>query len=143
MERRVTFIPLDNLKYRPSEARQIKRANELATQKVWKAVDLVEFDESNRKAVEYALGNILVCSTPNDAKLVCFDRGVNVRVVTFEGDDYRPDGFLTGGSSQRRNSVLTDIQTLFQIQQDIEKCNQDIKQIDGKYRLFICQYFKF
>jgi structural maintenance of chromosome 2 len=136
LERRVTFIPLDNLKFTPLKTCQLDRAIELVgRENVSLAVDLVDFDESNRNAVEYALGNTLVCTTPDAAKAVCFDRGIRTRVVTFEGDDYRPDGFLTGGSNQRRSSILSDIQTFLQIQLDINKLNQDSKSINGK--LFI------
>jgi structural maintenance of chromosome 2 len=132
LERRVTFIPLDNLSFRPLDMRRWNRAVSLVSKdNVFRAIDLVDFDEEYREAVEYALGSILVCRTPEAASKVCFDRNVQLRVVTLDGDDYRPDGFLTGGSNQKRSNCLMDMDKINEITQMKINLDAQIKSIDG------------
>lgn len=125
---------MDYISYRPFNPLQLKKAVELVgSDNVFRAIDLVEFEESNRPAVEYALGSVLICTGPDSAKKVCFDKGVRARVVTLDGDDYRPDGFLTGGSNQRRASVLSELQTVLTVEEKISELEANMKALDGNF----------
>jgi chromosome segregation ATPase len=57
--------------------------------------------------------------------------------VTFDGDDYNPGGFLTGGSSQNRAYCLSDMLTLRNLDHRRGELDAKLKEIDGKqnYRI--------
>ena len=139
LERRTTFVPLDRVA-RVNErdlAAKFARAQSLVgADKVWRAIDLVDFDQEVRPAIEFALARIFVCANENDAKAVCFDDRVRLRVVTKDGDDYSPGGFLTGGARPgKRASCLLDLATLRTIESRLDELERDQREIDGKRRL--------
>ena len=49
--------------------------------------------------MEFVFGNVIICSSAAVAKAIAFDKTINVRTVTLEGDSYEPGGTLTGGST--------------------------------------------
>ena len=53
------------------------------------------------------------------AKRVAFDRGVQTRCVTLDGDDFNPGGTLTGGSRAAGGSVLTRLVELTAAEADL------------------------
>ncbi len=53
------------------------------------------------------------------AKRVAFDRGVQTRCVTLDGDDFNPGGTLTGGSRAAGGSVLTRLVELSAAESDL------------------------
>ncbi|KAI6185372.1 Structural maintenance of chromosomes protein [Aphelenchoides besseyi] len=138
LRKRTTFIPLDNVNSRLIDSRKFARAQELVGEdNVFRAIDLVEFDPEIQKAVEFALGGVLVCQDPEDAKLVCFDRQINTRVVTFDGDDYQPGGYLTGGARTQRSSILSDLHSMHNIGYEEAEIDAKIKEVDDRCRVLV------
>ncbi|KAJ4459087.1 putative Structural maintenance of chromosomes protein 2 [Paratrimastix pyriformis] len=126
LERRVTIIPLNKIVHRvaspdvrllalaplagplPDDGRRrsmiaastVRLAEGLAgsPEAAHVALELVGFEGELQAAMEYVFGTSFVCSTMEAAKAVAFDRRVQMRAVTIEGDIFDPQGTLTGGS---------------------------------------------
>ncbi|KAK8812350.1 hypothetical protein WA158_007584 [Blastocystis sp. Blastoise] len=60
-------------------------------------IDLVNYDPSVAVAFQYALNNVIVCDTINQARDLVFTRGIRVKVVTLVGDVINKNGSMTGG----------------------------------------------
>ena len=91
---RATFIPLDRVKPRVVEAPQ-------APGVIGRALDLVDYDPTVKRAMEYVFGDSVVVDTIDRAKRM---EG-NFRIVTLDGDVVERSGVISGGSV-RGESVL-------------------------------------
>ncbi|MHA1124202.1 MAG: chromosome segregation protein SMC [Candidatus Heimdallarchaeota archaeon] len=90
---RLTFLPLN--KIRPMViSPDIKDKNIIG-----RAIDLVEFDEKYRKAIEYVFGQTLIVKNLDAARKFGFEH----RAVTLEGDVVTPSGSITGGFYRGRD----------------------------------------
>ncbi|MDR3288391.1 MAG: chromosome segregation protein SMC [Peptococcaceae bacterium] len=100
---RATFLPLDVIR---AERFRYPAELEKVAGFIGLAVDLVDFDEKYRPAMEYLFGRILVVEGMDTATAVAQRTGYRVRVVTLEGDQVNIGGSLTGGSSQQHRGHL-------------------------------------
>jgi chromosome segregation protein len=110
------------------------------------ALDLIEFDDNLRPALESLIGRVLICETLDDAlELSGMSSGWS-RIVTTTGEVVVPSGAITGGSMQRRGSSLlvrkTEINrltsqlTVQQIEEDateklLARASQDLADADS------------
>ncbi|CAL1601519.1 unnamed protein product [Knipowitschia caucasica] len=126
LQRRYTIIPLNKISARTLNDRVVSTAKNLVGQNnVHTALSLVGYESDLRKAMEYVFGSTLVCDTLDNAKRVAFDKQVMTKTVTLGGDIFDPQGTLTGGARSQSASVLTSLQALKDVQDNlIEKENQ-------------------
>ncbi|KAK4053210.1 Structural maintenance of chromosomes protein 1 [Microbotryomycetes sp. JL221] len=89
-----TFIPLETCQARPpnDKFRSYARGARLA-------IDVITFDTSVERAMQFACGNALICDTLDIAKHVSYDKGQEVKSVTLEGTVIHRSGLMTGGIS--------------------------------------------
>lgn len=87
----MTFIPLDNIKVNAVNT-AVK-----GIQGVRLTIDTIDFDPSLERAMSYACGSSVVCDTLDIAKLVCYQKGIQVKAVTLEGFVIHKAGLMTGG----------------------------------------------
>lgn len=71
-----TLIPLDTIRVKPinDKFRSIAKGARLA-------VDVIQYDASVERAMHHACGNALVCDTMEIARLVCYDKGQEVKGI--------------------------------------------------------------
>ncbi|KAF8937499.1 Structural maintenance of chromosomes protein 1 [Dissophora ornata] len=89
-----TFLPLDTLVVEPvnDRLRSLAKGARLA-------IDVVQYDETLERAIQYVCGNALVCDTMDVAKHVCYDLGQQVKAVALDGTIFHKSGLITGGQS--------------------------------------------
>uniref|UniRef100_A0A0N5CBR4 Structural maintenance of chromosomes protein n=1 Tax=Strongyloides papillosus TaxID=174720 RepID=A0A0N5CBR4_STREA len=135
LPRRVSFLPLRDLKSRVIHPKKLQAAQSIGgSSNVWLALDLISYDPKYRVAMEYVFGNILVCSSADVAKRVCFNRDVSTRCVTLDGDDYNPSGILTGGSSrQASGTILRAILSVRRSKESMDKIFSDLQNVNDEY----------
>lgn len=119
---RVTIVPLNWVKPRglppaaTAAARQICSSAGAAADAAVPAIELVGWQGGDvRAAIEYAFGDVVVCSDAEAAKALAFaaDPAARARAVTRRGDDFNPGGTLTGGSRPSGSaSVLARLHAL-------------------------------
>jgi len=100
-----TFLPLDSLQVPSSESTERLRAMAENDRRYRLAADVIRVsDESNRRAVLYAVGNTVVCDTLDVAREICFQRQggrggheERIKAVTLKGAVISKAGTMTGG----------------------------------------------
>ncbi|KAG9064846.1 Structural maintenance of chromosomes protein 1 [Linnemannia hyalina] len=87
-----TFLPLDTLVVKPvnDRLRSLSKGARLA-------IDVVQYDETLERAIQYVCGNALVCDTMEVAKHVCYGLGQQVKAVALDGTVFHKSGLITGG----------------------------------------------
>lgn len=129
LRKRVTIIPLDKIYTRPISSQVLDLAKKIAPGKVELAINLIRFDQSITKAMEFIFGNSLICEDPETAKKITFHPKIRARSITLQGDVYDPEGTLSGGSRNTSESLLVDIQKYNQIQKQIETIQADLNHV--------------
>jgi len=101
-----TFLPLDSIQVPSSESTERLRAMAENDKRYRLAADVIRVsDESNRRAVLYAVGNTAVCDSLDVAREICFQRGggrgghggESIKAVTLKGAVISKAGTMTGG----------------------------------------------
>lgn len=100
-------------------------------------------DEEVSKAMAYVFGSTLICKDAAVAKLVTFDKRVNLKSVTFDGDVYDPSGTLSGGAKLQTSGLLLTMQKVRELKQerciveaDLAKATAEWKEFDTVKLLF-------
>jgi structural maintenance of chromosome 2 len=99
LRRRVTLIPLNQIKRGGLSERQISLAHTVSRGLATPALSLVTFPEEVRPAMEFAFGNFFVCKDAATANAVTFHPDIRAACVTLDGDMFDPAGTLEGGSA--------------------------------------------
>ncbi|KAK9474689.1 RecF/RecN/SMC protein [Dipodascopsis tothii] len=94
-----TFIPLDSVVNTPVMA-SIRGMNK----NVRLAIDIIDFDPVNERAMQYVCGSSVVCEDLDTAKHLRWERGVDVKAVTLDGTVIHKGGLMTGGRNNSSNS---------------------------------------
>ncbi|XP_056265263.1 structural maintenance of chromosomes protein 2 [Pseudoliparis swirei] len=151
LQRRYTIIPLNKISAKTLSDRVVNTAKSLVGENnVHAALSLVGYESDLRKAMEYVFGSTLVCDTLDNAKKVAFDKQVMTKTVTLGGDIFDPQGTLSGGARSQSASVLSSLQELKEVRdnlsdreaqlQDIERQLASLKGTAEKYRQLKHQY---
>ncbi|KAI7861921.1 RecF/RecN/SMC [Spinellus fusiger] len=112
LQHRCTLIPLNRIQGSVASAEQIARAKKLAPGKVDLALSLIRYEKDVEAAMEWIFGNTLICKDAETAELVTFDKDVNMKSITLDGDVYDPFGTLTGGSKPSSSGILIKVQEM-------------------------------
>ncbi|WP_026389140.1 AAA family ATPase [[Acholeplasma] multilocale] len=99
---RATFLPLDSLN--PSTIQGPQRsAIESARGFVGFANDLVSIDGKYQKALDYALGTVIVMDKYDSARELAQNINYKFNIVTLEGERFLPKGAIVGGKTKNQN----------------------------------------
>jgi len=100
LKRRWEFYPLSQLKTRILAPEQVAAAASLVPGGgAVPALSLLRPTSPEcARALEYVWGNVFICDTPAIAQAVCYDKRIQARCITLEGDIFDPRGLVEGGS---------------------------------------------
>ncbi|KAK9461324.1 RecF/RecN/SMC protein [Lipomyces oligophaga] len=102
-----TFIPLDTVVVKPISS-SLKGIHKQARM----AIDTIDYDASNERAMQYACGNAIICDDMDVAKYIRWDRNIEAKVVTLEGSIIHKGGLMTGGRSSNSSGKKWEDQTV-------------------------------
>jgi len=137
LKKRVTILPLNKVSSRCIDASKIQRAQQIAASRggvARLALDLVTFDESVRKAMEFTFGSVIVCDTSDIAKTIAYDKSIMCRTVTLEGDSFDPSGTVTGGSTGQIGVLLAKIDEFHCVRQELSNQVTELSTITQQLR---------
>lgn len=131
LQRKTTFIPLDKIKAPTISTSRLSTAKKLTNGGVQLAVSLVDYNPEVGKSVQYVFGATLVAKDVASAKTATFDERVAMVCVTLDGDIYKPDGQLSGGSSNKNNGggILSKLHKIKVLRTDYRKKEIELSQI--------------
>jgi structural maintenance of chromosome 1 len=108
-----TFLPLDHIQVPTPESTERLRAMVETDSRFRLAVDVISSEASMKRAVQYAVGNTVVCDDLDGARELCFgkrrgrqggDSQASVKAVTLGGAVISKAGTMTGGITGEENS---------------------------------------
>ena len=132
LKKRITFLPLNKIDNRCTEASKVERAKQIAKSmggSAYLALELISFDESVRSAMEHVFGTTLVCSSSAIASAVAYDPQVKNKTVTLEGDVISPVGTMSGGSKNSLGDLLIKISLFNKKSVELNKMNAEYNSI--------------
>ena len=96
-------MPLNKIQANIIPHKTVQRLKQLTNNKVELALNLIEYDERFKPAVALLFGSTFVAEDTQTARQVAFDNPlkINFNCVTLQGDMYRIDGTLGGGTVQQ------------------------------------------
>nr|XP_045609046.1 structural maintenance of chromosomes protein 2-like [Procambarus clarkii] len=131
LQTRVTIIPLNKITGRSIDAHIVKQAENLVgKENVQTALSLVCYDHDLHKAMEWVFGSSFICRDMDVAKQVTFHNNIMRKSVTLDGDVFDPAGTLTGGSRRQGNSILAQLDSLREYQDELTAKTQQLRQVE-------------
>jgi len=124
---KATFLPLDSI-----EPKRTQERHRLLGPNYKLAVDVLEFDESLSRAVQYALAGVVICETLEDARELCFKRREKVKAVTLDGHVISTNGDMTGGSSQGSRQNRFEQKELEAARRSRDELRRDLESLDDR-----------
>ena len=135
LARRTTFLPLDKMSAHVISEDVLKSAQKLVGRdKVFRAIDLIEYDNKLQPAMNFLFGGFFVCSDLETANKVAFDPKIKTRCVTLDGDKADPSGELSGGAPSKSGSLLTQIQAVIEASNSLESKMKQLTLSQNKLR---------
>lgn len=130
---RATFLPLDLVEGRQADNGLRSAVGEPGV--VGLASDLIRYEERLRPAIEYLLGNVLICESLDKA-IELRRRGVRGRFVTLAGDLVSAHGAMTGGSVQASTLLhrTREIRELAAQLETLARCEEELQQETDRLR---------
>lgn len=99
-----TFLPLDRLQVPNKEGLERLRHTVSQDHRYRLAVDVLTCEDVYAPAVQYAVGNAVVCDDLESARDLCFRRKIRVKAVTLGGAVISKAGTMTGGVTREDDS---------------------------------------
>lgn len=134
LRKRVTIVPLNKITSKVVRESIVNEAKRQAPNKVELALNLVECDPSVKKAIEYVFGNKLICDDPETAKKVTFSEKIRTGSITLDGDNYDPEGRLSGGSRNTSASLLSHFERYKDLKNEVMSIRKRLDQISETLR---------
>ncbi|ODV98585.1 hypothetical protein PACTADRAFT_64720 [Pachysolen tannophilus NRRL Y-2460] len=118
------FIPLDSVESKPPQS-YLRNVHEQARP----VLDVVEFDFSLERAIQYCCSNTMVCDTIDVARYIRWERNIDVKVVTLDGSLIHKSGLMTGGRTEHDNRKFNkeDINSLTSVKLDLQKQLEELE----------------
>ena len=136
LKRKVTIIPMNQIKSNPIRDAVLKNAKQLVgADNVYSALSLIEFDPVYRPVMEYVFGTRFICTNTNAAKQCAFDKSIMVNAITLDGDHFDPEGILTGGSRGERVNMLAKLNELKSQIDELDAKRKQLSTLDEEIRM--------
>ncbi|KAF1815777.1 cohesin complex subunit [Eremomyces bilateralis CBS 781.70] len=117
-----TFLPLDSI-----TVHTVNPGLKGMHKKMRLAIDTIEYDHKNERAMMYGCGNAMVCDDLDTARYLCFDKRVDAKAVTLDGTVIHKGGLMTGGRGpQDRNAKRWEEADLENLRMTKDKILADI-----------------
>lgn len=127
---RVTFLPINDLKYREPSDNFIKHEGFIG----W-GNQIVSYKEDYERVFKYLLGNVIVMDNYDNALKLIRNNRVKYRVVTLDGEVLSSNGTVTGGSINKKssNSIIRRTREIKELKEFTLKGTSKLQSIIEKY----------
>ncbi len=130
---RVTFLPLDILRGRRFEAKELLNQPGV----IGIAEELIDYDPKYETAMRHLLGNTLVIEDLDSAIALTRQFRSSARLVTLDGEVINTSGAITGGQTgQKQIGLLSRARELETLEDEIGKLTQNSNKKDQKRKAY-------
>lgn len=133
LRKRVTILPLNKISNRTIDPNKVQLSKRMAASMGGKAnlaLELVGHDDEVLRAMQYTFGSAIICDNGDIAKAIAFDNNIRCRTVTLDGDVYDPSGTVTGGSKNSIGALLTKLEEVSRMEDDLTAKKAQMQEID-------------
>merc|ERR1711892_867980 len=130
LKRQVTMIPLDRIRARAQiDPRKVQLGKQrVGAQNCFALRSLVRSAPEFNDVLDFCFNGVMVARTDDMAHDLCFSREIHTRCLSAGGDDFSPDGVLSGGRKES-TFVLKEKAQLDKIERQLEQHQQDQYQV--------------
>jgi len=130
LKRQVTMIPLDRIRARAQiDPRKVQLGKQrVGAQNCFALRSLVRSAPEFNDVLDFCFNGVMVARTNDMAHDLCFSREIHTRCLSAGGDDFSPDGVLSGGRKES-TFVLKEKAQLDKIERQLEQHQQDQYQV--------------
>ena len=121
----VTLIPLNKISYKKIDENKIKKIEEETNNEAQLALNLIEYNKEFDSAMRYIFGQTIICSTSEIARKIAYGN-YKIKCVNLDGDIFDPNGLMTGGAVNNKDSILKRVVELSNVQKKIENVKDDV-----------------
>ncbi|WP_330949028.1 chromosome segregation protein SMC [Virgibacillus sp. MG-45] len=126
---RATFLPLESIQQRFITGDILKKV-EQHPGFVDIAANLVQTNDTFRRAINHLMGHVIIAKTLKDANEIANLVMRKYRIVTLEGDVVNPGGSMSGGAQKKTN------QSLFTREKDLQEITEKLNDFERKAQRF-------
>lgn len=127
---RVTFLPLDIIRGGKGDTGDSIRSEQGV---IGPALEVVQFEEGHRNAVEYTLHSTLLVETLDDAIRIARSGKRHPRLVTLEGEMVTSAGAVTGGRTQHQSrGLLGRSAEITELEEKSAAATTELEQLDAQ-----------
>jgi len=131
LKKRVTIIPLNKISPRSIAPERVKYAEKVGgPDNVDVALSLVGYEKEVDAAMKHVFGGNFICSDMDIAKKVTFDKKIQTKSVTLDGDVMDPSGTLTGGAAKKSAPILAMLHEYKIAKARLTELEASLKEID-------------
>lgn len=135
LQTRVTIIPLNKVSARSIDKNTVNYAQQLVgPDNIKTALSLVCYNKELERAMEFVFGTSFICPDMDVAKQITFDKNIMRKTVTLEGDVCDPAGTLTGGARRQGNSILAQLDAMWEFQNQLNQKSQELRYVEDQLR---------
>ncbi|PWN23168.1 cohesin complex subunit psm1 [Microstroma glucosiphilum] len=129
-----TFLPLDTIQAKPinDRLRSVAKGARLA-------IDVIQFDASLERAMQYVCGNALVCDSMQVARDISYEKAVDAKTVTLDGTIIHRSGLITGGQSDDRGGKRFEEREVQGLQRQKQQCMDELKALAVERRALLTE----
>ncbi|MDD2203126.1 MAG: chromosome segregation protein SMC [Bacilli bacterium] len=129
---RVTFFPLNVIKERHIDMETYNMIKDNLSF-IDMASNLLEYDDKYKNIILNQLGNVIIASDIDGANQIGKMINYRYKIVTLDGELLHVGGSITGGTSKKSNSIISEKYELESINRKLILVDEKIKDIDLKH----------
>lgn len=129
---RATFLPLNMIQGRPIDPDKLGISNMKGFMGL--ASEFVIYDDNLQSLADYLLGRIIIASNLDTATEIAKETKSRFKIVTLSGDLINPGGAITGGSVNKKRSILGRSREIDELKSSIDLLTSQIESLKDEGR---------
>ena len=126
-----TFLPLDTIKERHLSV-DIENALQSSGVEYQILSEVTDIDRAYRKVILHLLNTTIVVKNLEDASRISRASNQRVRIITLDGDIIMPGGAMSGGSKNRKGSIMETKKEIADITEKINAYKSQTAELENK-----------
>ncbi|BFG03811.1 structural maintenance of chromosomes protein 2 [Drosophila madeirensis] len=130
LQRRVTLMPINKISQHALSRNVVEYAqNKVGAENVQWALSLVQYERYYEPVMKFCFGSILICKDLEVAKQISYDKRINCRSVTLEGDLVDPHGTVSGGAAPKGANVLEELYSIRELENEYKQIDIEVQRV--------------
>ncbi|XP_044728954.1 structural maintenance of chromosomes protein 2 [Chrysoperla carnea] len=135
LQSRRTIIPMNKINAKSFDANKLRIAQQIAgSDNVFTPISLIDFDSKLQNVMQYIFGQTLIVASNEIGAKLAYDKRINVKCVSVDGDSFDPSGIVSGGAVGAAGQLLTLIKKLSKSMKETNTMQNELDQVEQQLR---------